>query len=131
MNLIWWQQKLRTTWYKHKLYGSWLWGMFAQSQNLFPEELKTTEHKIKHTNVTDDLFMKKKWYKIITFITITECTENVYYVTRQLKCHMMIKRFDSEIIFFGLDWEEVISYGQKQIIIAKQIHKHLCKVSTA
>ena len=81
--------------------------------------------------------MKKKFYKIIIFIAITESTEKVYYVTTQnlhfahspynknknkkneLKSHMMIKRFDSEMIFFGLDWEEVISYGQKQIIIAK------------
>ena len=124
-----------------------LWKMFAQLQNSFPEELKTTKHKIKHTNVTEDLFTKKKWYKIIIFITITESTENVYYVTRQnlhfahspyyknknlkrkLKSYMMIKRFDSEMIFFGLDWE-VISYGQKRIIMAKKIHKHLCKVNT-
>ena len=57
--------------------------MFVQLQSLFPEKLKTTKHKIKHTNVTEDLFMEKKWYKIIIFITITESTENVYYVTRQ------------------------------------------------
>ena len=30
----------------------------------------------------------------------------------------MIKRFDSEMIFFGLDWEEVIFHGQKP----KHIH---------
>ena len=83
LNLIWWQQKLRSTWYKHKLHGLWLWGMFVKLQNLFPDELKTTKHKIKYTNVTEDLFMKKKWCKIIIFITITESTDNVYYVTRQ------------------------------------------------
>ena len=52
--------------------------MFVQLQNLFPEELETTKHKIKHTNVTEDLFMEKKWYKIIIFITITESKDNVY-----------------------------------------------------
>ena len=43
----------------------------------------------------------------------------------------MIKRFDSEMIFFRLDWEEVISYRQKRIFIVKRIHNRFCKVSTA
>ena len=34
--------------------------VFVKLWNLFPEELKTTKQKIKYTNVTKDLFVKKK-----------------------------------------------------------------------
>ena len=45
--------------------------------------MKTTKQKIIYTNVTEDLFVKKKkWYEIIN-ITIEESTENVYHVARQ------------------------------------------------
>ena len=35
--------------------------MFVQLGNLFPEELKTRKQKITYTNVTEDLFVKKKY----------------------------------------------------------------------
>ena len=35
----------------------------------------------------------------------------------------MIKRFDSEMIFFGLDWEEITSYGQKHF---RETNNRLC-----
>ena len=35
--------------------------------------------------------------------------------------------FDSEIIFIGLDWEEITSYGQKHF---GETNNSLCKVST-
>ena len=55
-------EKLRTTWYNSKLHGSMTLGIhvFVKLWNLFPEELKTTKQKIKYTNVTKDLFVKKK-----------------------------------------------------------------------
>ena len=34
--------------------------VFVKLWSLFPEELKTTKQKIKYTNVTKDLFVKKK-----------------------------------------------------------------------
>ena len=40
----------------------------------------------------------------------------------------MIKRFDSEFIFFGLGWKEITSYGQKHF---RETNNPLCKVSTA
>ena len=36
--------------------------------------------------------------------------------------------FDSEIIFFGLDWGEITSYGQKHF---GETNNRLCKVTTA
>ena len=39
--------------------------MFVQLWNSFPEELKTTKHKIVHTNVMEDLFMKERKGKSI------------------------------------------------------------------
>ena len=77
---------------------------------------------------------KKNVYKIIN-ITIAETSENVYHVTKQklgfthapynknknqkwqLRSVPTIKYFYSEMIFFGLDWEEM--------------NNRLCKVSTA
>ena len=55
--------------------------IFVQLWNSFPEELKTTKQKIIHTNITEDLFLKKKIY--IKVFTVTESTENVYHVTWQ------------------------------------------------
>ena len=65
-------------------------------------------------------------------MTVVKNTGNVYHVTRQnlyfahapyytpyykwqLKSRLVIKHFDSEIIFFGLDWEEVTSHKQKHV----------------
>ena len=118
---------------------------FEIQQNLFPEELKLTKQKIIYTNVTEDLFVKKKKIKKIITITIVESTENVYHVTRQnlyfahdhnknknekwqLRSRVTIKCFNSKVILFGLDWEEIISYGQ---IHFKEINNGLCKGSTA
>ena len=56
------QQKLRTTWYNIELHGSMTLGIYLHVQlwNSFPEELKTTKRMITYTNVTEDLFLKKK-----------------------------------------------------------------------
>ena len=57
--------------------------VFVQPWNSFLEELKTTKQKITHTDVTEDLFVKKKnIYKFIN-VTIVERTENAYRTTRQ------------------------------------------------
>ena len=40
--------------------------VFVQLQNSFPGELKTTKPKITHTNVTEDLFVKKNVVKNYT-----------------------------------------------------------------
>ena len=124
------QQKTRTTSYNCKLHGSMTLEIhiFAQLSNLFSEELKTKQ-KIKYTHVMEDFSWRKKW------ITITESKENVYHVTRQklhfahtayikLNSGLTIKRFDSEMIFFGLDWEEntfcgINIVGKQMIICAK------------
>ena len=39
-----------------------------------------------------------------------------------------MKPFDSEMIFFGLDWGKVISVGQKHF---RETNNSLCKISTA
>ena len=47
----------------------------------------------------------------------------------RLRSGLTIKRFDSEIVFFGLDWEEITFYGQKNIfgkrviVCAKELRK--------
>ena len=65
--------------------------MLLQLWNSFLEELKTTKQKITYTNVMEDLFKKKKLYKII-----------------------LIKRFHfPEMVFNALEWEEISSYWQK------------------
>ena len=38
------------------------------------------------------------------------------------------KRFDSELIFFRMDWEEITSYEQKHF---RETINRSCKVSTA
>ena len=50
-------------WQHSKLHGSMILGihMFVQLGNLFPEELKTRKQKITYINVTEDLFVKKKY----------------------------------------------------------------------
>ena len=42
--------------------------MFIQLWNSFPEKLKTK--KIIYTNATEDLFLRKKWYKIISIAKV-------------------------------------------------------------
>ena len=59
--------------------------MIVQLQNSFHLKLKTKTKKIWkiiYTNVTEDLYVKKKIYRIIN-ITVAENTENVYHNTRQ------------------------------------------------
>ena len=93
--------------------------------------------------VIDHPVKEKKWYRIINS-TITKSIQNVYHVTKQnfrfvqapynknknekwdLRSGVTI--FDSEIMFFGVDWEEITSYGQKHFGETSNL---LCTVTTA
>ena len=114
--------------------------MFVQLWNSFSEKLKTAKQKIICTKVC--FVKKKKRFKFIN-ITIVESKENVYQLTQQnlhfkhtpynkkimaAKEWTDYKNFNSEIIFFGLDWEEITSYGQKHF---RETNNRLCKVSIA
>ena len=53
--------------------------MLVQLWNSFPPDLRSTKQKIIQTNITEDVFVKKK----IRNITMAERAENVYHVTGQ------------------------------------------------
>ena len=61
----------------------WPWGYVCLHKygTCYLKNLKQ-QNKIIYTNVTENLFVKKKRYKIIK-ISIAESTENVHHVTRQ------------------------------------------------
>ena len=119
--------------------------VFVQLRNLFPEELQTTKQKIIYNNVTEDLFVKKKNdIKLKTLqhgkykkclpcykLKLKFCSHSLQRkqkLERQLRSGLTIKRFDSEAVFFRMDWEAIISDGQKHF---RETKNPLCKISNA
>ena len=109
--------------------------VFIQLWNPLPEKSKSTKRKIIYTKVMKNLFVQKKNDIKLTTLAKRQnlCFAHSLYSKNkhynwQLWSGLTMKLFYSEM-FFGLDWEEITSYGQKhfQETIIVSATKAMCK----